>query len=216
MRHCALWLSGTATQSWRDALTASKDYRSRSASRPRAGAPRSSRHRQRLAEIAPRMDVGQLCGGVGSLSSLGPRAFEIQERFLSRLGLRPPEISWTSSRDVLAEWCNLMVLITATADRIGHEVYNLQRSEIGEVVESFMPGTVGSITMPHKRNPELCRASGHAGTGRAPQRRDDRRKSRSRSRTRRPIMEGGMARAAADLAGDRQGARSAPLAGRQS
>jgi adenylosuccinate lyase len=120
-----------------------------------------NRHRQRLAEIAQRMDVGQLCGGVGSLSSLGPRAFEIQARFLSRLGLRPPEISWTSSRDVLAEWCNLMVLITATADRIGHEVYNLQRSEIGEVVESFMPGTVGSITMPHKRNPEL---SEHLGT----------------------------------------------------
>jgi adenylosuccinate lyase len=119
------------------------------------------RHRQRLVEIAQRTDVGQLCGGVGSLSSLGPRAFEIQKRFLSRLGLRPPEISWTSSRDVLAEWCNLMVLITATADRIGHEVYNLQRSEIGEVVESFMPGTVGSITMPHKRNPEL---SEHLGT----------------------------------------------------
>ena len=62
---------------------------------------------------------------------------------------------------MLAEWCNLMVLITATADRIGHEVYNLQRSEVGEVVESFMPGTVGSITMPHKRNPEL---SEHLGT----------------------------------------------------
>jgi adenylosuccinate lyase len=120
-----------------------------------------NRHRQRLAEIAPRMDVGQLCGGVGSLSSLGPRAFEIQTRFLSRLGLRSPEISWTSSRDVLAEWCNLMVLITAAADRIGHEVYNLQRSEIGEVAEGFMPGTVGSITMPHKRNPELAE---HLGT----------------------------------------------------
>ena len=119
------------------------------------------RHRQRLAEIATRVDVGQLCGGVGSLSSLGPRAFEIQNRFLSRLGLRSPEISWTSSRDVLAEWCNLVVLITATADRIGHEVYNLQRSEVGEVAESFVPGTVGSITMPHKRNPEI---SEHLGT----------------------------------------------------
>jgi adenylosuccinate lyase len=119
------------------------------------------RHRQRLAEITTRMDFGQLCGGVGSLSSLGPRAFEIQTRFLSRLGLRSPEISWTSSRDVLAEWCNLMVLMTATADRIGHEVYNLQRSEVGEVAEGFVPGAVGSITMPHKRNPELAE---HLGT----------------------------------------------------
>ena len=53
-----------------------------------------SRHRQRLAEIAPRMDIGQLCGGVGSLSSLGPRAFEI---------LKPlPIQAWTAlSRNIL-------------------------------------------------------------------------------------------------------------------
>jgi adenylosuccinate lyase len=121
----------------------------------------TGRHQQRLAEIATRMDVGQLCGGVGSLSSFGPRAFEIQARFLARLGLRAPTISWTSSRDVLAEWCNLLVLITATADRIGHEVYNLQRSELGEVSEGFVPGTIGSITMPHKRNPEIAE---HLGT----------------------------------------------------
>jgi adenylosuccinate lyase len=120
-----------------------------------------SRHLRRLDEISARMDIGQLCGGVGSLSSLGPRAFEMQGRFLARLGLRAPDISWTSSRDVLAEWANAMMLITSTADRIGHEVYNLQRSEIGEVAERYAPGTVGSITMPHKRNPEL---SEHLGT----------------------------------------------------
>ena len=119
------------------------------------------RHQRRLAEIATRMDVGQLCGGVGSLSSFGPRAFEIQARFLTRLGLRSPTISWTSSRDILAEWCNLLVLMTATSDRIGHEIYNLQRSELGEVSEGFIPGTIGSITMPHKRNPEIAE---HLGT----------------------------------------------------
>ena len=114
------------------------------------------RHRQRLVEIASRMDVGQLCGGVGSLSSLGPKALEIQARFCERLGLQAPAISWTVSRDVLAEWGNLLVLIAGTSDRIGHEVYNLQRSELGEVSEGFVKGTVGSITMPHKRNPEIA------------------------------------------------------------
>ena len=34
-------------------------------------------------------------------------------------------------------------------------MYQLQRPEIGELRESFTPGTVGSITMPHKRNPEI-------------------------------------------------------------
>ena len=113
------------------------------------------RHRRRLNDIAPRMDSAQLCGGVGSLASLGPRGLDVQRRFAERLGLRAPVISWTSSRDVLAEWCALLTLITGTADRIGHEVLNLQRSEIGEVREGFVAGTVGSITMPHKRNPEI-------------------------------------------------------------
>lgn len=119
------------------------------------------RHRQRLQEIKPRLGVGQLAGGVGSLSSLGPNAFEVQERFFERLGLASPEISWTASRDRFAEWLNLMSFITSTGDRIGREVYNLQRPEIAELSEGFMSGTVGSITMPQKRNPEL---SEHLGT----------------------------------------------------
>jgi adenylosuccinate lyase len=119
------------------------------------------RHRQRLDEIGSRISVGQLAGGVGSLSSFGPRALALQARFFDKLGLKTPSISWTSSRDRLAEWFNLLALITATADRIGHEVYNLQRPEIGELSEGFAPGTVGSITMPQKRNPEI---SEHLGT----------------------------------------------------
>lgn len=119
------------------------------------------RHRQRLREISPRLEVGQLAGGVGSLSSLGPNALELQESFLQRLGLHAPFISWTTARDSLAEYFNLLTLIASTADRIGHEIYNLQRTEINEVSEGFVPGTVGSITMPHKRNPEI---SEHLGT----------------------------------------------------
>lgn len=119
------------------------------------------RHRRRLNEIAPRMDSAQLCGGVGSAASLGPRALDVQRRFAQRLGLRAPLISWTASRDVLAEWCAWLTLATGTADRIGHEVLNLQRGEIGEVREGFVAGTVGSITMPHKRNPEIGE---HLGT----------------------------------------------------
>jgi adenylosuccinate lyase len=119
------------------------------------------RHRARLAEIAPRLDVGQLAGGVGSLSSLGSRALELQRSFLVRLGLNAPAISWTTARDPLAEWFSLLTLIASTGDKIGHEIYNLQRPEISEVSEGFVTGTVGSITMPHKRNPEI---SEHLGT----------------------------------------------------
>lgn len=119
------------------------------------------RHRQRMQEIGNRLGIGQLGGGVGSLSSFGPDAVALQQRFFAKLGLAAPNISWTASRDRLAEWLNLLTLITATADRIGHEIYNLQRPEIGEISEGFVAGTVGSITMPQKRNPEI---SEHLGT----------------------------------------------------
>ncbi|MGZ3629150.1 MAG: 3-sulfopropionylcysteine synthase XcbD [Ktedonobacteraceae bacterium] len=119
------------------------------------------RHRQRLHELASRMNIGQLGGGVGSLSSLGTNALELQKSFMQRLSLSAPLISWTNARDSLAEWFNLLALIASTGDKIGQEVYNLQRTEIGEVSEGFVTGTVGSITMPHKRNPEI---SEHLGT----------------------------------------------------
>jgi adenylosuccinate lyase len=119
------------------------------------------RHLRRLDETVARISVGQLAGGVGSLSSFGPEALALQRRFFEKLGLAAPAISWTASRDRLAEWLNLLAMITATSDRIGHEIYNLQRPEIGELSEGFVPGTVGSITMPQKRNPEI---SEHLGT----------------------------------------------------
>jgi adenylosuccinate lyase len=119
------------------------------------------RHRRRFDEAARRLDVGQLCGGVGSLSAMGCDALAIQRRFLERAGLREPDMSWTASRDILAEWGNLLVFAAGTADRIGHEIYNLQRDEIDELREACRPESLGSITMPHKRNPEVAE---HLGT----------------------------------------------------
>ncbi|MGR9000288.1 MAG: class-II fumarase/aspartase family protein, partial [Gammaproteobacteria bacterium] len=119
------------------------------------------RHRQRLSELKSRLGVGQLGGGVGSLSSLGPQALALQKAFMQRLGLNAPAISWTSTRDRLAEWMNTLAMITSTGDRIGQEIVNLQRPEIGELSEGFVSGAVGSITMPQKRNPEI---SEHLGT----------------------------------------------------
>lgn len=119
------------------------------------------RHHQRLLELRPRLGVGQLCGGVGSLSSLGPKALSLQRAFMHRLGLEPPGISWINSRDRYAEWLNILAMIASTGDKIGQEVVNLQRPEIGELSEGLSSGNVGSITMPQKRNPEI---SEHLGT----------------------------------------------------
>jgi adenylosuccinate lyase len=119
------------------------------------------RHRERLAEGAPRWLAGQLGGGVGTLAFFGDRGLELRARFCERLGLRDPVVPWLTARDRIAEFGHLLAMVTATLARIGTEVYQLQRPEIGELREPAAAAAVGSITMPHKRNPE---ASEHLAT----------------------------------------------------
>ncbi|HZQ05548.1 MAG TPA: lyase family protein, partial [Anaerolineae bacterium] len=55
------------------------------------------RHIERLKEIAPRLAVGQLAGGVGSVSSYGDKGLELLARFCARLHLNVPDISWDTA-----------------------------------------------------------------------------------------------------------------------
>ena len=49
----------------------------------------------------------------------------------------------------------LLGMLAATCSKIGREIYTLMKQEFGEVEEPVPPGTVGSSTMPQKRNPKL-------------------------------------------------------------
>lgn len=111
------------------------------------------RHHERLVQAAPRVLVGMLAGAVGSQASLGPRAIELEERMLSKLGLGVPAISWAPARDRFTEYASLLAMIGSTLSKIGNELFNMQRNEFGEVEEGFSEGKLGSSTMPHKRNP---------------------------------------------------------------
>jgi adenylosuccinate lyase len=113
------------------------------------------RHRIRVAEGRVRWEVVQLGGALGTMEFWGDRALPLLEEFARRLGLGVPDIPWITARDGIAEFAGLLAMVTATLAKIGQEVYDLQRPEIGELREPFSPGQVGSITMPHKRNPEL-------------------------------------------------------------
>lgn len=77
---------------------------------------------------------------------------------MKRLGVKSAEISTQIvQRDRYAELVFLFAVIGSTLDKIATEIRELQRTEIGEVFEPFkQERQVGSSTMPHKRNPELC------------------------------------------------------------
>jgi adenylosuccinate lyase len=113
------------------------------------------RHRHRIAEGRARRELVQLGGALGTMEFWGVQALPLLDRFAARLGLGVPDIPWITARDGIAEFASLLALVTATLGKIGQEIYELQRPELGELREPFTPGQVGSITMPHKRNPEL-------------------------------------------------------------
>jgi len=109
-----------------------------------------------LRSVARRLP-GKLSGAVGAYAAVGlltadPRALE--RRFLASLGLHPKSSStqivepegWTD----LAHACVTALGVMAN---LADDMRQLQRTEIGEVAESFAAEQVGSSTMPHKRNP---------------------------------------------------------------
>jgi adenylosuccinate lyase len=114
------------------------------------------RHLERVAQARPRVEVVQLGGALGTLEFWGDDALPLLDAFAARLELGVPELPWITARDRVAEFATLLAMVTGTLSKIGNEVYELQRPELGELAEPFTPGQVGSITMPHKRNPELA------------------------------------------------------------
>jgi len=117
-----------------------------------------SRHIQRLRECRERLLVGKMSGAVGTQAGLGAHALKIQELVMQKLGLKAAEVSTQIiQRDRHAEFICLLAIIASTLDKFATEIRELQRTEIAEVFEPFRrEKQVGSSTMPHKRNPELC------------------------------------------------------------
>lgn len=115
-----------------------------------------ARHLDRLTEIAPRLEVALLGGAAGTSASFGAHAVELQERVAERLGLQPMAVPSRVVVDHSTEVVTLLGLVATTSGRFAREIYQLMKTEYAEVEEPMPEQTVGSSTMPHKRNPQLC------------------------------------------------------------
>src|SRR5438128_3146389 len=158
-----------------DALNAAADLAERSAEMPMAGRTHGQhavpatfgykpavwidellRHVERLRQAAPRLFVAMLGGGAGTFASLGKNGPAVQAGIGKHLDMGSMPVPSRALGDHLAENMCLLGMLAATCGKIAREIYTLMKTEFGEVEEPVPTGTVGSSTMPQKRNPKLC------------------------------------------------------------
>jgi 3-carboxy-cis,cis-muconate cycloisomerase len=114
------------------------------------------RHRERLAQLRPRVLVGEFSGAVGTLASLGADGLKVQAALMEELGLGQPDIAWHTVRDRIGEVACFLGLLTGTLGKISMDVKLLMQTEVAEVYEPFHAARGSSSTMPQKRNPVSC------------------------------------------------------------
>lgn len=111
------------------------------------------RHRERLAQLKPRVLQGEFAGAAGTLASLETGAMETQAGLCAELGLAQPVIAWHTVRDTIAEVGTFLGLVGGTLGKISMDVKLMMQTEVGEVYEPYAHGRGSSSTMPQKRNP---------------------------------------------------------------
>ena len=111
------------------------------------------RHRERLAQLSPRVLVGEFGGACGTLASLAEGAMETQAALMAELRLGQPAIAWHTVRDNIAEVGCFLGMVGGTLGKIAMDVKLMMQTEVAEVFEPFAHGRGSSSTMPQKRNP---------------------------------------------------------------
>jgi len=109
------------------------------------------RAQERFNEATKMISVGMISGAVGNYANLPPK---IETMVCKNLGLRPAKVTTqVIQRDRHAFYLNTLALLASSLEKFTTEIRNLQRTEIGEMMEGFTSGQKGSSAMPHKKNP---------------------------------------------------------------
>ncbi|MEM1845632.1 MAG: adenylosuccinate lyase [Desulfurococcaceae archaeon] len=116
-----------------------------------------TRSYDRICSMESRVIRGKMSGGVGSMAGWMGRGLDIERVFMNEIGLKPHLITTqVSPRDSFAEIIVNLAILASQLDRFALEIRELSRPEIGEVIVKTSAGSIGSSTMPHKRNPVLA------------------------------------------------------------
>lgn len=100
------------------------------------------------------IECGKISGAVGNYAFTDP---SVEQYICDHLEIDHAKISTqVLQRDRHAYYIATLSLIGTTLEKIATEIRNLQRTEIGEVAESFATTQKGSSAMPHKHNPISC------------------------------------------------------------
>lgn len=100
--------------------------------------------------------VVMLGGAAGTFASFGGQGIELQQRFAKQLGMQAMAVPSRAVQDRFGDYACRLALLSSTCGRIGGEIFQLMKQEFGEAREPVPAGTVGSSTMPQKRNPILA------------------------------------------------------------
>lgn len=111
------------------------------------------RHRDRLAELRPRVLVLQLGGAAGTLAAYHERGETVSAALGKALDLVPAVIPWHTQRDGFAELAGWLSLLSGSLAKLAQDVILLAQSEVAELRESGAGDRGGSSTMPQKVNP---------------------------------------------------------------
>ncbi|MEN6522020.1 MAG: adenylosuccinate lyase [Armatimonadota bacterium] len=106
---------------------------------------------ERVKAAREAISYGKISGAVGIFGNIDPK---IESFVCERLGLKVAPVSTQIiQRDRHAQFLSALGIAASSAENFATEMRNLQRTEILEVQEMFLPGQRGSSAMPHKRNP---------------------------------------------------------------
>lgn len=111
------------------------------------------RQRTRLRAATAGARVVSLFGAGGTSAALGEYAGAVREALAAELGLADTTVPWHVARDRFLEAGQAAAAIAATCARLGREIIDLSRLEIGEAAEADGMYRGASSTMPQKANP---------------------------------------------------------------